>query len=59
MYWHKLPKSAALQQYALLKQRLSEPSPRELEEQEYLSEVIELEMDPEDQRAKGRKPRKS
>ena len=46
--------NASAQQYVLLRQRLSEPTPAEQEEQEYFSEVIDIEMDPED-----RRPRKS
>ena len=38
-----------------LRQRLEQTTPREQEEQEYLSEVIEIEMDPEDRRRPKKK----
>jgi len=39
-----------LSQARALRERLSSPSPSEQEEQEYLSELIEIERDPEDRR---------
>ena len=45
----------SMQHAYALRQRLEQTTPREQEEQEYLSEVIEIEMDPED----WRRPKKS
>ena len=41
---------ATLTQVLALRQRLSTPNEQDQEEQEYLSELIEIEMDPEDRR---------
>ena len=45
---------ATLSQMRALRERLEEPSPAEQEEQEYLSEVIEIDADPEDRRPRKR-----
>ncbi len=45
---------ATLSQMRALRERLEELSPYEQEEHEYLSEVIEIECDPEDRRPRKR-----
>tara|TARA_B100000902_G_scaffold300301_1_gene287881 strand:- start:956 stop:1123 length:168 start_codon:yes stop_codon:yes gene_type:complete len=47
---------ASGQQWLAMRKRLSEPTTAEQEEQEYLSEVIEIEMDPEDERPRKKSP---
>ena len=42
-------------QWQALRERLSKPNEQEQEEQEYLAELIEIEMDPEDRRPKSRR----
>ena len=42
-------------QWVALRARLEQPNAREQEEQEYLSEVIDLEHDPEDRRPRKRR----
>ena len=39
-----------------MRRRLEQTTPAEQEEQEYLSEVIEIEMDPEDKRSRKKSP---
>ena len=39
---------ASVQQWVALRDRLQQTTPAEQEEQEYLSEIIEIERDPED-----------
>ena len=45
---------SSITQWLALRARLEEPSPAEQEEQEYLSEVIEIDADPEDRRPRKR-----